>query len=356
MQRNSISTPAASICATRDRSKTTCGRSAARKGRTSRRNSRAVREFKRSGILFTTTGLLLMSISPRYNHVGELVGSVSVAGGSFKSSGCAQRGRSFPQRGLKVNFLCFFRGEHALESQLWEIRKRLRRARHKSLARCNGHGGDKFGIDNLYHHVAMQVHDAAHTRDGMRQVQACSHVRKRQDRGVFNHCAAVNFRMSLYRTAAGNHRTGTNPSQRAHKSGRKNPRAFFNHGARSSPYAGLDFFSCRAGLCLPGKDVDGKLPQVASTGHLVQIAIMLQKRTLAAAMRQLCAEKRSCIISPRGADAEDFQLLLIGSHLRNPFFAVNVELNELFKINFSVSAKTDQDYQFSAALGHVIEC
>src|ERR1043166_5999782 len=107
--------------------------------------------------------------------------------------------------------------------------------------------------------------------------------------------------MSLYRTAAGNHRTGTNPSQRAHKSGRKNPRAFFNHGARSSPYAGLDFFSCRAGLRLAGKNVDGKLPQVASTGHLVQIAIMLQKRTLAAAMRYFCGQKGGCIISPNTA-------------------------------------------------------
>src|ERR1051326_5392919 len=123
--------------------------------------------------------------------------------------------------------------------------------------------------------------------------------------------------MSLYRTAAGNHRTGTNPSQRAHKSGRKNPRAFFNHGARSSPYTGLDFFSCRAGLRLASKDVNGKLPQVASAGHLVQIAIMLQKRALTATMRQLSTEKRGRVISPRRADAEDFQLLLIRGHLRD---------------------------------------
>src|SRR6476661_8839632 len=146
MHFKSISTPEASICATRERSKTSCGRSAARKGRTSRRNSRAVREFRRSGILFTTTGLLLMSISPRDNHVRELVGCFSVTGGSFKSGGRTQRGRRLPQCSVKVSFLCFL-GEHALESQLRQIRKRLGGAGHKSFSRRHGHGRDELGIN-----------------------------------------------------------------------------------------------------------------------------------------------------------------------------------------------------------------
>src|SRR6478752_803507 len=72
-------------------------------------------------------------------------------------------------------------------------------------------------------------------------------------------------------------------------------------------------------------------------------------------MRQLSAEKRSRIVSARSADAENFEHLLIRRHPRNTFLAINVKLDLLLKIHFSVSAKADQNYQFRAALGHVIE-
>ena len=73
-------------------------------------------------------------------------------------------------------------------------------------------------------------------------------------------------------------------------------------------------------------------------GQRIQVSFMLQKRTLTPAVRQLSPEKRSSIVPARRTDTENFQRLLIQCHPRNAFLAIEVELHQLFKIDFSVSA------------------
>src|SRR5580765_5767969 len=325
MQRNSISTPAASICTTRERSKTSCGRSATRKGRTSRKNSRAVRAFTRSGILFTTIGLLLMSISPRYNHIGELVGCFSVAGRRFKASSAAKCRRCLPQLVMQIRFLCFCPGKHALPRQPWKVGQDLRGGGKQSPGGPGRHGGDKFGIDDLNTYIAMEIDDAAHAGNRMCQIKSCSHIRKRQDCGVFNDRAAIHDGIPLYGAAAGNHRAGTHSCKRSDISRRQYTRTFFNQRVRGDPHARLGLLACGAGLCLAGKNVNGKLPQVAGVRQLVEISFMFKKRAFSTAACKLRTKERSSIIAARCADAKNFQPLLAAGHLRDPALMVKMK-------------------------------
>ena len=102
-------------------------------------------------------------------------------------------------------------------------------------------------------------------RNRVRQIKACSHIGERQDRGVFNHCATVDFRMPLDGTAPRNHGARTNARHGTDESRCNHTRAFFHLCIGGNPYAGPDLFPCRAGLRLARKNIDGKLPQVAGT-------------------------------------------------------------------------------------------
>src|ERR1700732_4009138 len=193
---------------------------------------------------------------------------------------------------------------------------------HQSFSRGYGYGCDQLGINDGDSYITMQVNNAAHPCYRVSQIKSRTDVRERQDRGLFNDSTTINFRMALHRAAASNHRARANARHGSDESRCKNTRTFFNHGAGSSPYSGSDFFACRTGLRLAGEDIDGKLPQVARVGQQIQVSFMLKKRTLTAAVRQLCTEQRGSVIPARGADAENFQLLLVRRHLRNAFLAI----------------------------------
>jgi len=89
-------------------------------------------------------------------------------------------------------------------------------------------------IDNRNAHIAVQVNDPAHPCNRVRQIETRSHVRERQNGGIFNDGTAINFGVPLHRAAGG---VITAPERmramEPMKAGARNTSAFFQSWRRA---------------------------------------------------------------------------------------------------------------------------
>ena len=128
------------------------------------------------------------------------------------------------------------------------------------------------------------------------------------------------------------------------KGRRQNARAFFNDGLAAHPDARPDLLSGRAGLCLAGKDINGKLAEIASSRQRIHVSGIFDERALAAAAAELAAEQRCSVIAARGTDAEDIQLATFMAGLAYPAAKVKMELHQLRKVDLSIGSQPDQHH------------
>src|SRR5262249_54482675 len=150
-----------------------------------------------------------------------------------------------------------------------------------------------FCVCDFGYHTAPKMNDLAESGHRVRQIQTGANTRVRKHGAVFNHSAAIDLRMMFNRCATRYYGAVTNQRGSADERRSKNTRALFYARTGSNPNAGTNFLACGRRLGLQRENVDGELANVARVHERIDVALMDEVFTLAAASPQAAAEQRS---------------------------------------------------------------